>query len=174
VEGGYRIFGRKVWTTRDLESDRVLLITRTTPRNQCSKPPEGMTLFFANLKQPEVDIRPISKAGRNAVPSYEVAFDGLFVESGDVVGEVGRGFYHLLTGLNAERILVAATAVGVARRSLERGVQYAKERVVFQRPIGANQGVAFPLAEGFAQYSVVALLLDKVAGYCPVTSSPSA
>lgn len=163
VDGGYRVTGRKVWTTRALESDRVLLITRTTPRDQCAKPAEGMTLFFADLKQPEVDIRPIPKAGRNAVPSYEVAYDGLFVDEGDVVGTVGKGFYHLLTGLNAERILVAATAVGIARRSLERAVQYAKERTVFQRPIGANQGVAFPLAEGFAQYSVVALLLDKAA-----------
>jgi acyl-CoA dehydrogenase len=163
VEGGYRVYGRKVWTTRAKESDRVLLIVRTTPREQCERPAQGMTLLFADLKQKEVDIRPISKAGRNAVPSYEVAYDGLFVDRSDVVGEVGKGFYHLLTGLNAERILVAATAVGIARRSLERAVQYAKERKVFQRAIGSNQGIAFPLAEGFAQYSVVSLLLDKVA-----------
>jgi acyl-CoA dehydrogenase len=163
VDGGYRVYGRKVWTTRALESDRVLLIVRTTPLQECKRPAEGMTLVFADLKQNEVDIRPIQKVGRNAVPSYEVAYDGLFVEDADVVGEVGKGFYHLLTGLNAERILVAATGVGLARRSLERAVQYAKDRIVFQRPIGANQGVAFPLAEGFAQYSVVGLLLDRVA-----------
>ena len=163
VDGGYRIYGRKVWTTRAAESDRCLLITRTTPREECEKPAQGMTLFFVDLKQKEVDIRPIKKVGRNAVSSYEVAYDGLFVDESDVVGEVGKGFYHLLTGLNAERILIAATGVGLARRALERAVQYAKDRVVFGRPIGANQGVAFPLAEGFAQYSVVALLLDKVA-----------
>jgi acyl-CoA dehydrogenase len=163
VDGGYRVYGRKVWTTRAKESDRVLLIVRTTAREDCERPAQGMTLLFADLRQKEVDIRAIPKAGRNAVPSYEVAYDGLFVEDGDVVGEVGRGFYHLLTGLNAERILVAATAVGIARRALQRAVQYAGERVVFQRVIGSNQAVAFPLAQGFAQYSAVSLLLDKVA-----------
>jgi len=163
VAGGFKVYGRKVWTTRAKESDRCLLITRTTPREECEKPAQGMTLLFVDLKQKEVDIRPIKKVGRNAVASYEVAYDGLFVDEADVVGEVGKGFYHLLAGLNAERILVAATGVGLARRALERAVHYAKERVVFNRPIGQNQGVAFPLAEGFAQYSVVALLLDKVA-----------
>jgi len=79
VDGGYRVYGRKVWTTRAKESDRVLLIVRTTPREQCERPAQGMTLLFADLKQKEVDIRPIAKAGRNAVPSYEVAYDGLFV-----------------------------------------------------------------------------------------------
>ncbi len=163
VEGGYKVYGRKVWTTRAAECDRCLLITRTKPREECNKPAQGMTLVFIKLKQPEIDIRPIKKVGRNAVASYEVAYDGAFVADEDVVGEVDQGFYHLLTGLNAERILVAATGVGLARRALERSVQYAKERIVFNRPIGQNQAIAFPLAEGFAQYSAVALLLDKVA-----------
>jgi acyl-CoA dehydrogenase len=137
---GYRITGRKVWTSKALESERVLLLTRTTPIEECAKRTDGMTLFVARLQDPAVTIRPIPKLGRNAVASCEVTYDGLYVEARDRVGEEGRGFTYLLDGLNAERVLVASEALGTGRAALRRAVGYAKERTVFGRPIGKNQG----------------------------------
>jgi acyl-CoA dehydrogenase len=145
--GGYRIRGRKLWTSKALEAEKVLLLARTTAREDCRKPTDGMTLFLADLRHPAVTISPISKAGRNAVASCEVVYDDLPVAASDRVGEEGRGFHYLLDGLNPERILIAAEALGTGRRALKRAVEYANERVVFGRPIGANQGLSFPLAE---------------------------
>jgi len=147
VDGGYRVRGRKVWTSKAMESERVLLLVRTTPLEACARRSEGLTLLFAELRRPEVDIRPIPKAGRNAVASCEVAYDDLFVSDEDRVGDEGAGFRYLLSGLNAERILVAAEALGIGRAALRRATEYACGRVVFGRPIGQNQAVAFPLAE---------------------------
>ena len=141
----YRVTGRKVWTSKALESERVLLLTRTTPIEECAKRTDGMTLFVARLRDPAVIIRPIPKLGRNAVASCEVTYDGLYVDAGDRVGEEGRGFGYLLDGLNAERVLVAAEALGTGRAALRRAVAYAKARTVFGRPIGQNQGISFPL-----------------------------
>ena len=104
-----------MWTSKALESERVLLLTRTTPLEQCAKRTDGLTLLLARLKDPAVSIRPIPKLGRNAVASCEVAYDGLFVDEADRVGEEGRGFRYLLDGLNAERVLVASEALGVGR-----------------------------------------------------------
>ena len=143
----YRIRGRKVWTSKALESERVLLLCRTTPLEECAKRTDGMTLFLASLRDPAVTITPIPKAGRNAVASCEVVYDDLQVDEADRVGEEGRGFRYLVDGLNAERILIASEALGIGRAALRRAVAYAKERVVFGRPIGQNQAVAFPLAE---------------------------
>ena len=148
---GYRIHGRKVWTSKALESDKVLLLTRTTPKAECAKPTEGMTLFVADLKDPAVHITAIPKLGRNAVASCEVVYDGLRVADRDRVGEEGKGFRYLLDGLNAERVLVASEALGIGRAAVRRAVAYAKERVVFGRPIGQNQGISFPLAESHAR-----------------------
>ncbi len=147
ADGGYRIRGRKVWTSKALEAERVLLLCRTTPIEDCAKRTDGMTLFLAHLRDPAVTITPIPKTGRNAVASCEVVYDDLRVEEADRVGEEGRGFRYLVDGLNAERVLIASEALGVGRAALRRAVQYAKERVVFNRPIGQNQAVAFPLAE---------------------------
>ncbi|MBL8553997.1 MAG: acyl-CoA/acyl-ACP dehydrogenase [Phenylobacterium sp.] len=147
VDGGYRVRGRKVWTSKALESERVLLLVRTTPVEACARRTDGLTLLFAELRRAEVDIRPIPKAGRNAVASCEVAYDGLFVSEEDRVGDEGAGFRYLLAGLNAERILVAAEALGIGCAALRRATDYARERVVFGRPVGQNQAVAFPLAE---------------------------
>lgn len=146
VAGGYRVRGRKVWTSKALESERVLLLVRTTPREDCRRRTDGLTLLFAELRRPEVTISPIPKAGRNAVASCEVVYDDLFVAEEDRVGEEGGGFKLLLAGLNAERILVASEALGIGRAALRRATAYARERVVFGRPIGQNQGLAFPLA----------------------------
>jgi acyl-CoA dehydrogenase len=160
---GYRVTGRKVWTSKALESDRVLLLTRTTPREECAKRTDGLTLFVASLKDPAVGIVPISKLGRNAVASCEVTYDGLYVDESDRVGEEGHGFRYLLDGLNAERVLIAAEALGVGRAALRRAVAYAKSRVVFGRPIGANQGISFPLAEAHARLAAAELAVRRAA-----------
>jgi acyl-CoA dehydrogenase len=163
ADGGYRVTGRKVWTSKALESERVLLLTRTTPLAQCAKRTDGLTLLLARLKDPAVSIRPIPKLGRNAVASCEVAYDGLFVDEADRVGEEGRGFRYLLDGLNAERVLVASEALGVGRAALRRAVSYAKERTVFGRPIGQNQGISFPLAQAHARLAAAELAIRQAA-----------
>ena len=158
---GYRVTGRKVWTSKALESERVLLLTRTTPVEDCAKRTDGLTLFVAPLKDPAVTIRPIPKLGRNAVASCEVTYDGLYVDARDRVGEEGKGFGYLLDGLNAERVLVAAEALGTGRAALRRAVAYAKARTVFGRPIGQNQGISFPLAEAHARLGAAELAIRQ-------------
>ncbi len=147
VDGGYRVRGRKVWMTKASISEKVLLLVRTTPRDAVAKPTQGMTLLLADLKDPAVAINPIDKLGRNAVVSCEVGFDDLFVPEEDRLGAEGEGFRLLLDGLNPERILLAGEALGIGRVALSRAVTYANDRVVFDRPIGQNQGLAFPLAD---------------------------
>ena len=159
----YVVHGRKVWTSKALESDKVLLLVRTTPKAEAARPTDGMTLLVADLKDPAVHITAIPKLGRNAVASCEVVYDGLEVAVADRVGEEGQGFRYLLAGLNAERILVAAEALGIGRAALRRGVAYAKEREVFGRPIGANQGISFPLAEAHARLNAAALVIREAA-----------
>ncbi len=159
----YVINGRKVWTSKALEADRILLLTRTTPLAECAKPTQGMTLFLVDRHAPGVDAVPIRKMGRNAVASCETTYQDVIVPEGDRVGEEGKGFTYLLDGLNAERILVAAEALGIGRAALRRAVQYAKDRVVFDRPIGKNQGIAFPLAEAHAKLKAAGLMIDEAA-----------
>ncbi|MCU1498430.1 MAG: Butyryl-CoA dehydrogenase [Acidimicrobiales bacterium] len=142
----YVVRGRKIWTTKAPYCEKVLLLVRTTPRDEGGRPTDGLTLLLADLQRPEVTITPIEKAGRNAVVSCEVVYDDLPVAVVDRVGEEGEGFRYLLDGLNPERILIAAEALGTGRAALRRAVAYAGERVVFDRPIGQNQGIAFPLA----------------------------
>ena len=157
----YVVRGRKVWTTKALDCQKVLLLVRTTPLEDCARRTDGMTLLLADLQRPEVDIRPIPKVGRNAVASCEVRYDDLPVAVTDLVGEEGRGFYHLLDGLNPERILVASEALGTGKVALRRAVAYAKERVVFGRPIGQNQGISFPLAEAHARLHAAELVIRE-------------
>jgi len=159
----YVINGRKVWTSKALEADRILLLTRTTPLAECKKPTDGMTLFLVDRHAPGVEARAISKMGRNAVASCETTYDDVIVPIEDRVGDEGRGFHYLLAGLNAERILVAAEALGKGRVALKRAVAYANERVVFNRPIGQNQGIAFPLAEAHAKLRAAALMVREAA-----------
>jgi len=143
--GGWVINGRKIWTSKALESEVCLLLTRTD-----GKPGEGfdgLSLFLVDLDPAHCDITPISKLGRNAVASCEVAYDSLPVEGWRLVGERGRGFRHLLDGLNPERILLSAMSCGIGEASLRRAVGYACEREVFGRPIGANQAISHPLAK---------------------------
>ena len=162
-DGSYRIRGRKVWTSKALEAERVLLLCRTTPVDECAKRTDGLTLFLADLKDPAVTVTPIPKTGRNAVASCEVVYDDLRAEEADRVGEEGRGFWYLVDGLNAERILIASEALGIGRVALRRAVAYAKERVVFGRPIGQNQAVAFPLAEIHARLRAAEMMIRRAA-----------
>ncbi|GAA3938381.1 acyl-CoA dehydrogenase family protein [Microbacterium soli] len=163
VPGGYRVNGRKVFISRALEADRMLLITRTAPRDAGAKATDGMTLFFTAVDREHVSINPIPKLGRNAIATNELVIDDLFVPEEDRIGEEGRGFSYLLSGLNAERIIVAALCLGIGRAALRRAVEYAKQRVVFSRPIGQNQGVQFPLADSLAKLDAVELLVRRAA-----------
>ena len=146
--GGWRIHGRKIWTTKALESEVVLLIARTGDKDSGLR---GLSLFLADLDRDYVDIRAIPKVGRNAVASCEVAYDGLPVESWRLLGEENNGFRLLLHGLNPERVLLASEACGIGEVALDRAVTYAKDRIVFDRPIGANQAISHPLAHAHAQ-----------------------
>jgi acyl-CoA dehydrogenase len=157
----YVVRGRKVWTTKAQDSERVLLLVRTTPKDQIERRTDGLTLLLAELQREEVTISPIEKAGRNAVASCEVVYDDLPVAVTDRVGEEGKGFRYLLDGLNAERILVASEALGIGRAAMRRAVNYANERVVFKRPIGQNQGVAFPLGEAQMRLDAAELMIRK-------------
>jgi acyl-CoA dehydrogenase len=161
VDGGYLVRGRKVWTTKALYCQKVLLLVRTTPLEEVQRRTDGMTLLLADLQKPEVDIRAIDKLGRNAVVSCEVVYDDLFVDERDRVGDEGRGFQYLLDGLNPERILVASEALGIGKAAIRRAVQYANDRVVFGRPIGKNQGLAFPLAQSHAALHAAELVIRE-------------
>jgi alkylation response protein AidB-like acyl-CoA dehydrogenase len=140
------INGQKVWTTNGQNANKYLLLARTSPRDE-KRPLDGMTLFFADMDRKHCDIREIDKLGRAAVDSNEVFIDNLEVSEEDVVGEVGKGFHYLLDGLNPERIVNAAEAIGIGQAAIRMATDYANTRVVFDRPIGKNQAVAHPLAE---------------------------
>lgn len=157
----YIVRGRKVWTTKALDSERVLLLTRTEDKDKVARRSQGMTLLFAELQRPEVSISAIDKVGRNAIATCEVVYDDLPVSVSDRIGEEGKGFRYLLDGLNAERVLVAAEALGIGRAALRRATQYAKDRVVFGRPIGQNQGVSFPLGEARMRLDAAELMIRK-------------
>jgi acyl-CoA dehydrogenase len=159
----YIINGKKTWLTKAGECQKVLLLTRTTPLQDCAKRTDGMTLFLADLDPDHVTIKPIRKMGRQAVASNDVFFDDLEVSVEDRVGEEGQGFLYLLDGLNPERILVSFEAIGVGQAALSRAVQYASERRVFGRPIGQNQGIQFPLADSYARLAAAELVAQKAA-----------
>jgi alkylation response protein AidB-like acyl-CoA dehydrogenase len=157
------INGKKVWNTKAQQAEKILLLARTTPREKCEKPLDGMTLFLADLDRSRCEIREIAKLGRNAVNSNEVFIRDLEVSDEDVVGEVGRGFHCLLDGLNPERIVIAAEAVGIGQRAIDCAARYARERVVFGRPIGQNQAIAHPLADSWSELEAADLLWRKAA-----------
>lgn len=168
----YVVRGRKVWTTKAMDADRVLLLVRTTPAEECKRRTDGLTLLMVDLHDPGVTINPIPKAGRNAVSSCETVYDGVVVPVSDRVGEQDKGFYYLLDGLNAERVLIASEAIGTGQAALRRAVGYANERVVYGRPIGTNQGVAFPLADAHAKLEA-AELVTRRAGWMLDRGMPS-
>ena len=147
VPGGYRITGQKLWTSTAQIANKILLIARTTPREEAARPTEGLTLFYTDLDRSAITVNAIPKMGRAAVDSNALFIDDLFVPEDHRIGAEGDGWRCLLHGLNPERILIAAEAVGLGQAALERAARYARERVVFDRPIGQNQAIAHPLAE---------------------------
>lgn len=160
---GYMISGRKVWTTMAQRATKMLIIARTTPKDQVKKATEGLSLFYTDFDRSRISATVIPKMGRKAVESNAVFIDNLEIPADDLIGEEGRGFYYLLEGLNPERVLFGAEAVGLGRAALARATTYAKERVVFGRPIGQNQGVAHPLAKAWAELEAANLMAFKAA-----------
>jgi len=160
----YVVKGQKIWISRAEHSDLMLLIARTTPLEQVKKRTEGLSVLLVDLRQAAghgLTIRPIRTMMNHA--TTEVFFDGVEVPADSLIGEEGQGFRYLLDGLNAERILIAAECIGDGRWFLERACRYAKERVVFSRPIGQNQGVQFPLARAYANVEAAALMVAHAA-----------
>jgi acyl-CoA dehydrogenase len=160
---GYVITGRKVWTTMAQRANKMLIIARTTPKDQVAKATEGLSLFYTDFDRSKISATVIPKMGRKAVESNSVFIDNLEVPAEDLIGEEGRGFYYLLQGLNPERVLFGAEAVGLGRAAVARAAAYAKERVVFGRPIGQNQGVAHPLAKAWMELEAANLMAFKAA-----------
>ncbi|WOC13234.1 acyl-CoA dehydrogenase family protein [Gordonia sp. MP11Mi] len=155
----YTVNGRKVWISKAVESEKILLLTRTQKVDESPRKTDGMTLFLTDLDRSKIDIRPIKKMGRNAVTSNELFIDNLEIPVEDRVGEEGKGFTYILDGLNPERMLVAAEALGIGRAAMRAGVRYGNEREVFGRQIGKNQGIQFPLADSLARLDAAELML---------------
>ena len=147
VPGGYLVHGQKVWTSTAQVASKIMLLTRTTKLEDCARPTDGITIFYTDLDRSKIEVRRIPKMGRKAVDSNAIFIDGLFIPESDRVGDEGKGFSHILHSLNPERLLVAAEAIAIGQDALRRATQYARDRIVFDRPIGQNQGIQHPLAE---------------------------
>ena len=160
---GWVAHGRKLWTTTAQTANKILLLARTTAKEDCKRPHDGLSLFYTDLDRDYVEIHEIDKMGRMAVDTNAVFIDGLPIPNEDLVGEEGKGFRYLLHGLNPERVLVAVEAVGIGQVALERAVAYARERVVFGRPIGQNQAIQHPLARSWAELAAAELIAYKAA-----------
>jgi acyl-CoA dehydrogenase len=159
----YVISGRKIWTSTAQVAEKMLILTRTTPFEAAARPSAGMSLFYTDLDRSRIEVREIHKMGRAAVDSNMLFIDGLKVPAADRIGEEGEGFRYILHGMNPERILIAAEAVGLGRAALARAARYAGERVVFGRPIGQNQGIQHPLAERWIELEAAELLVHRAA-----------
>jgi acyl-CoA dehydrogenase len=159
----YVVNGRKIWTSTAQVANKILLLARTSPRGRAAKPTEGLTLFYTDLDRSRVEVREIEKMGRKAVDSNLLFIDDLRVPVSDRVGDEGRGFEYILHGFNPERVLVAAEAVGIGRAALKRAVEYAKTRIVFDRPIGQNQAIQHPLAKSWMELEAANLMAFKAA-----------
>ncbi len=163
VGTAYEVHGQKVWTSTAQVAEKIMLLTRTTPLEDCKKPTDGMTLFYTDLDRDAIEVREIEKMGRKAVDSNAIFIDGLKVPEEDRIGEEGKGFSYLLHSLNPERILIGAEAVGVGRDALARASRYAADRKVFDRPIGQNQAIQHPLADSWAQLEAAWQMVMKAA-----------
>jgi len=159
----YIVSGQKVWISTAQIAEKVLLLARTTPLEAVKRPTEGLSLFYTDFDRRYIEVREIEKMGRKAVDSNQVFFDGLPVPEADRIGEEGRGFEYILHGMNPERILIAAESVGLGRCALARASAYAKERVVFDRPIGQNQAIQHPLAKNWMALEATNLMVMKAA-----------
>ena len=162
-DGKYYVSGQKVWISTAQIAEKILLLARTTPIEECKKPADGLTLFYTDFDRKYVEVREIEKLGRKCVDSNQVFFDGMPIPEADRIGEEGKGFNYILHGMNPERILIAAESVGLGRCALARATQYANERVVFDRPIGQNQGIQHPLAANWMALESANLMVFKAA-----------
>jgi acyl-CoA dehydrogenase len=160
---GWIVNGRKMWTTTAQSATHILLLARTSPKGK--KPTDGLSLFYTPLDRAHVEVREIPKMGRHAVDTNMLFIDGMRVPAGDLVGEEGRGFDYLLHAFNPERILIAAEAIGIGQDALARAAKYARERVVFGRPIGQNQAIQHPLARAWAELEAAWLMTMKAASF---------
>jgi len=165
VDGGYIVSGRKMWISTAQVAHKILLLARTAPKHERGKgkATDGMTLFYTDLDRTKIEVQRIPKHGRAAVDSNAVFIDDLFIPESDRIGEEGRGFHYLLDGLNPERILIAVEAIGIGQDALQRAARYARERVVFGRPIGQNQGIQHPLAEAWLNLESALLMAERAA-----------
>ncbi len=159
----YVVHGQKMWTSTAQSANKILLIARTTPLDQTTKASEGLSLFYTTLDRDFVEVQEIEKMGRKAVDSNALFIDGLRIPKEDLIGEEGKGFQYLLHGLNPERVLVGAEGVGIGKAALARAAQYARERVVFGRPIGQNQAIQHPLARCWMELEAANLMVFKAA-----------
>ncbi|MET4578600.1 acyl-CoA dehydrogenase family protein [Ottowia thiooxydans] len=159
----YVVNGQKVWISTAQVAHKILLLARTTPIEEVSSPSKGLSLFYTDLDRSKIEVREIEKHGRKAVDSNQLFIDGLEIPREDRIGEEGRGFEYILHGLNPERVLLASEATGLGRVALQRAATYAGERIVFDRPIGKNQGIQHPLADRWVDLEAGTLLYQRAA-----------
>jgi acyl-CoA dehydrogenase len=162
-DGGYLVNGEKIWISAAQVANKMLLLARTTPLEQVKRKSEGLSLFYTSLDRSRIDVRLIHKMGRHAVDSNLLFIQDLWIAEEDRIGAEGEGFKLILHGLNPERVLVAAEAIGIGRVAISRAARYARERIVFNRPIGMNQGIQHPLAKCWAQLEAANLMVMKAA-----------
>lgn len=155
----YVVNGQKIWTSRAEHSDLMLLLARTTPREEAASKTDGLSVLLVDMTSPGITIRPIETMMNHA--TTEVFFDNLRVPAANLVGEEGKGFRYILSGMNAERLLIAAECIGDAKWFIDKASDYARERVLFGRPIGQNQGVQFPIARAYAQMRAAELMVQE-------------
>jgi acyl-CoA dehydrogenase len=163
VDGGYRVNGEKIWITNAHVADRMMLLARTTPIEDVKNKTHGLSLFFTRLDRSAIEHQIIPKMGRHAVGSNMLFITDLFIPEEDRIGEEGQGFRIILKGLNPERVLLGAEAIGIGRLAIQKAARYARERIVFDRPIGMNQGIQHPLAKCWAQLEAANLMVMKAA-----------
>jgi acyl-CoA dehydrogenase len=163
VDGGYLVNGQKVWTSTGQVASKIMLLARTTRFEDCKRPTDGISVFYTDVDRSKMEIKRIPKMGRKAVDSNAVFIDNLFIPDEDLIGEEGKGFGYILHSLNPERVLIAIEAIGVGQDALRRATRYAQERVVFDRPIGMNQGIQHPLAENWMNLEAAYTIAMKAA-----------
>lgn len=163
VDGGYLVNGQKVWTSTGQVASKIMLLARTTRFEDCARPTDGISIFYTDVDREKLEIKRIPKMGRKAVDSNAVFIDQLFIPDEDLIGEEGKGFSYILHSLNPERVLVGIEAIAIGQDALRRAAKYANERVVFDRPIGMNQGIQHPLAENWMSLEAAYTIAMKAA-----------
>jgi acyl-CoA dehydrogenase len=163
VDGGYIVRGQKVWTSTAQVANKIMLLTRTTKLEDAKRPTDGITIFYTDLDRSKIAVTKIPKMGRKAVDSNSIFIDDLFIPDSDRIGEEGKGFGYILHSLNPERVLIGIEAIGIGQDALRRAAKYGRERVVFGRPIGQNQGIQHPLAEKWMYLEAAQRMVEKAA-----------